>query len=292
MAEGEGAAEGVMAAEIRSGPFFSRRRERSLDCLQVPSKTRLIRCAAVSSRVLSESVLPALPHGLHLRCIVGAPELSGLAYYESSQRPCRPKQGIAYGSGVRPGGVAESCYMSRTTFMRRLPRVSLSRRVRPVSSPARSFSRVEPLEGRQLLSAELISVNLAGNGPGNGDSREASVSGDGRYVVFTSTSTDLVANDTNGKSDIFLRDRLNNTTTLISKNPTTGEVANDESFEAKINNDGTFVVFASRASNLDRRRHPRGIRRQHRRLPLQHRHRRARAGQRQIDRRVPQRRVG
>jgi hypothetical protein len=129
--------------------------------------------------------------------------------------------------------------------MRRVTTVSTNRRDRTAR-----IARMEPLEGRQLLSAEMISINLAGSGAGNGDSTEASVSGDGRYVAFVSTSTDLVTGDTNGKADIFLRDRLNNTTTLISKNSTTGALGDAESFEPKVNNDGTYVVFASRASNL------------------------------------------
>src|SRR5689334_22795372 len=138
--------------------------------------------------------------------------------------------------------------------MRRTPRVSVSRRVRKdlslvapapaaeatSSGTAAALAQVEPLENRQLLAAQLISVNTAG-AAGNGDSFEASASGDGRFVVFTSTSSDLVANDTNGKRDIFLRDRVAGTTTLISRGVNPGELANDDSFEPKINNDGTFI---------------------------------------------------
>ncbi|CAA9436724.1 MAG: hypothetical protein AVDCRST_MAG64-3842 [uncultured Phycisphaerae bacterium] len=137
--------------------------------------------------------------------------------------------------------------------MRRAPRVSLSKRfTRP--SPARpaaarsAFARVEPLEGRQLLSAELISVT-SGGVSGDGDSGEASVSQNGRYVAFTSTSTNLVAGDTNGTSDVFLRDRSNNTTILVSKSAA-GAPGDEASFEPKVSNDGNFVVFVSRASNL------------------------------------------
>ncbi|MCC7076299.1 MAG: PD40 domain-containing protein [Acidimicrobiia bacterium] len=42
---------------------------------------------------------------------------------------------------------------------------------------------------------------------GNGHSYEPSVSADGRYVTFVSYATDLVAGDTNGHWDIFVRDR-------------------------------------------------------------------------------------
>ena len=41
----------------------------------------------------------------------------------------------------------------------------------------------------------------------NGPSGPPSISGNGRYVVFASTATNLVAGDTNGVADIFLRDR-------------------------------------------------------------------------------------
>jgi hypothetical protein len=141
--------------------------------------------------------------------------------------------------------------------MRRAPRVSLSRRPKhegPRSAAVRAaavaaLARVEPLEGRQLLAAQLISVTTAGTA-GNGDSGEASVSQNGRYVAFTSTSTDLVAGDTNGVSDVFLRDRTTNTTIIISKNPTTQAVGDGRSFEPKVSNDGNFVVFVSDAANL------------------------------------------
>ncbi|HQW77579.1 MAG TPA: hypothetical protein PLJ77_11905, partial [Dokdonella sp.] len=53
---------------------------------------------------------------------------------------------------------------------------------------------------------ERISV-ATGGGQGNSQSRFAAISGNGRYVVFTSDATNLVANDTNAAADIFLRDR-------------------------------------------------------------------------------------
>ncbi len=138
--------------------------------------------------------------------------------------------------------------------MRRAPHVSLSRRSRIDSKAFRTDAaavpaRLEPLEGRRLLAAELISVTPAGIA-GNGDSGEASVSQSGRYVAFTSTSNDLVAGDTNGTSDVFLRDRSTNTTILVSKNPATGAIGDDSSSAAKVTNDGNFVVFASGAGNL------------------------------------------
>ncbi len=61
-------------------------------------------------------------------------------------------------------------------------------------------------------------TSAAGGAAGNGDSTEPVISTDGRYVAFTSTASNLVANDTNGKSDVFVRDLRRNETYLISVN--------------------------------------------------------------------------
>src|ERR1051325_9579487 len=69
---------------------------------------------------------------------------------------------------------------------------------------------------RDLVSARtlLVSVNVAGTGPGNGPSRKPSISLDGRYVVFESAASNLVADDDNSASDVFVRDLVLGTTTL------------------------------------------------------------------------------
>lgn len=138
--------------------------------------------------------------------------------------------------------------------MRHALRESLSRRLSSKPSVMSSLTgpsvaRVEPLEVRRLMAADLISITPAGIA-GNGDSGEVSVSQNGRYVAFSSTANDLVPGDTNGFQDVFLRDRTNNTTTLISKNPASAAPGDDASTEPKVTNDGNFVVFASRAGNL------------------------------------------
>ena len=51
----------------------------------------------------------------------------------------------------------------------------------------------------------LVSVNSAGTGSGNSDSSANVMSADGRFVAFGSYASDLVANDTNGKFDVFVR---------------------------------------------------------------------------------------
>ncbi len=60
-----------------------------------------------------------------------------------------------------------------------------------------------------------ISVSSAGT-QADGPSSHPSVSGNGRYVAFQSDATNLVAGDTNGTTDIFVRDLVTNVTTLAS----------------------------------------------------------------------------
>ena len=59
--------------------------------------------------------------------------------------------------------------------------------------------------------------SLASDGSeGDGNSSGPSLSQNGRYVAFTSSATNLVPDDTNGFSDIFVRDRQNQTTERVS----------------------------------------------------------------------------
>jgi Tol biopolymer transport system component len=95
---------------------------------------------------------------------------------------------------------------------------------------------------------ERVSVTSAGGQVSLGGS-EGSISGDGRLVVFTSTAPDLVAGDSNGVADIFLRDRQAATTTRISVS-STGAEANSASQAPEISDNGLFAVFSTRADNL------------------------------------------
>jgi Tol biopolymer transport system component len=94
----------------------------------------------------------------------------------------------------------------------------------------------------------LVSGNLSG-ALANGSSTSPVISGDGRDVVFTSKATDLVANDTNRASDIFVRDRLLGVTMLVSANAQ-GRAANGPSTRPVLAADGRTVVFQSFANDL------------------------------------------
>ena len=75
----------------------------------------------------------------------------------------------------------------------------------------------------------------------------AVASADGRYVVF-STDAALVASDTNGLDDVYLRDTADATTVLVSHRR--GVPGNDYSFEPTISSDGRYVAFTTWATNL------------------------------------------
>lgn len=104
------------------------------------------------------------------------------------------------------------------------------------------------LRNLEVNSTSLVSVSSSGV-QANGYSSNPDVSADGRFVVFDSYASNLVASDTNGRSDIFLRDTQLNTTTIVSID-SSGNLGNGHSFSPKISADGRFILFLSQASNL------------------------------------------
>jgi Tol biopolymer transport system component len=96
----------------------------------------------------------------------------------------------------------------------------------------------------------LVSVSSDGR-IGNGESTYPSISGDGRFVAFTSNASNLDSGDDNGVADIFVHDRETGTTERVSVN-SSGEGADGESYTyfPSISYDGRYVVFMSKAGNL------------------------------------------
>lgn len=101
---------------------------------------------------------------------------------------------------------------------------------------------------RETKNIERVSVNDAG-AEANGSSYLPSISADGRFVTFQSRATNLVAGDTNGVSDVFLRDREANKTIRLSVN-SDGTEGNAPSSAPRISADGRYIVFQSDADNL------------------------------------------
>ena len=75
------------------------------------------------------------------------------------------------------------------------------------------------------------------------------LSADGRYAAFTSRAPNLVPDDRNGVSDVFVHDLLTGATARVSISAD-GEEADAASFVSGISADGSLVAFTSLADNL------------------------------------------
>jgi Tol biopolymer transport system component len=106
------------------------------------------------------------------------------------------------------------------------------------------------LHDRSTKVTSRVSVSSRGVG-GNRESTFPSLSGSGRYVVFTSTATNLVDGDTNNLPDVFVRDRETSTTSRVSIG-SKGQQSDSVSYTyvPAISEDGSRVVFSSSATTL------------------------------------------
>jgi Tol biopolymer transport system component len=103
---------------------------------------------------------------------------------------------------------------------------------------------------RLTRESKLISRSIQGSGGGNGSSRDASVSADGRFIAFESSASDLVPDDTNGMKDVFVYDRWTDRLTLASHKLGGIDSGNSLSTSPTLSADGKFVVFGSFAGDL------------------------------------------
>jgi hypothetical protein len=96
---------------------------------------------------------------------------------------------------------------------------------------------------------ERVSVDSAGVA-GGGNSNMPAISPDGRFVTFGSSATNLVAGDTNGHDDVFLRDRQSSTTERMSLSTFGAEADGNSQAPPAVSSDGRYVAFGSLATNL------------------------------------------
>ena len=89
------------------------------------------------------------------------------------------------------------------------------------------------LLAQSLIGGQLISSRSDGSAL-NGPSSEPSISGDGRFVVFSTRAT-LNLTDANGKSDVFVKDRQTGTLRRVSN-----ELGGDQPM---ISANGRYVIF-------------------------------------------------
>ena len=93
-----------------------------------------------------------------------------------------------------------------------------------------------------------VSVSTSGT-QGNSLCWGPAISDTGRFVAYAANATNLVSGDTNGDQDVFLRDRVANTTTRVSVS-TGGGQGSDESGDPAISGDGKIIAFESKADDL------------------------------------------
>ena len=93
-------------------------------------------------------------------------------------------------------------------------------------------------------------VSAAANGTiGNGPSVQPSISGDGTRIAFASSASNLVATDTNGVQDVFVRNLQTGTVRLVSRLPQ-GALGNADSRRPALSGNGQWIAFESLSTNL------------------------------------------
>ena len=103
----------------------------------------------------------------------------------------------------------------------------------------------------QTGTSNLISQSFAGPNPGNADSDCPIISPDGRYIVYRSLATNLVAGtDNNRSANIFKFDRTLGTTTLLTSSANAATPANNRSFAPVFSSNGGTLLIPSAASEL------------------------------------------
>ena len=108
------------------------------------------------------------------------------------------------------------------------------------------------IRDRQASTTQLVSRASGTNGEqASSAAIEPDISGDGRYVVFRSAATNLSDDDVDTSDDIFERDVIAATTTLVSRaDGATGAGASGDSDLPSVSDDGARVFFRSRSANL------------------------------------------
>lgn len=102
--------------------------------------------------------------------------------------------------------------------------------------------------GALAESNELVGVD-DNEIPANAESFGTAMSSNGRFVIFASAATNLTTKNTWGKRQVYLRDRQNGLTKIISVN-NAGDPGNNHSYVGGIDDAGTYIVFSSFATNL------------------------------------------
>jgi Tol biopolymer transport system component len=136
------------------------------------------------------------------------------------------------------------------------PVVSASGRFVAFDSKAKSLVKGDTngtpdvfVRDRKKGTTTRVSVSSAGK-QGTDSSSDPTISDNGRYITFESYAPNLVPKDRNGRWDVFLRDRVNKKTSIVSLTASGGRTSNGDSDDPAISGDARFIVFESTAPNI------------------------------------------
>lgn len=105
------------------------------------------------------------------------------------------------------------------------------------------------VKNRQTREVTLASSDASGV-PANADCFNPSISADGRYVAFDSRASNLIQEATGSRSMIYIYDTATSSVVVISRS-SSNVLANGDCFNPQLSQSGRFVVFESKARNLD-----------------------------------------
>jgi Tol biopolymer transport system component len=127
---------------------------------------------------------------------------------------------------------------------------SYSTNLHPDDTDSDSDVFVRDLETDETV---LISRATGANGSkANGGSYDASISANGRFVTFSSGAPNLDPDDSDSKTDMFVRDLQSDSTLLVSRaSGSTGTNGNGHAQLSSLSADGRYVAFGSLSTNLD-----------------------------------------
>jgi Tol biopolymer transport system component len=102
---------------------------------------------------------------------------------------------------------------------------------------------------KDRLTGEIQRVSVSGSIQANGPSWPGAITPDGKWIVFQSSATNLVANDTNGADDLFVHNRITRVTVRVSLTANRGPT-NGHSLMPTISANGRFIAFVTMATNM------------------------------------------
>jgi Tol biopolymer transport system component len=97
---------------------------------------------------------------------------------------------------------------------------------------------------RSTASTRRVSIAHSG-AEALGPSIEPDISADGRYISFDSSASNLVVDDSNGETEVFVRDLVASTTQRVSITSSGAEASYGGSSWSSLSEDGSLVVFTS-----------------------------------------------